>query len=539
MPFKFIPIVVSVIFLALLWTMPAAARASMVQPVWIDGHRYDAHLERNQRFVATEGEHYEGFFPDDPGSWVRISRLDKGWEGMAYAFGRMHTIGGGERPATFSFSQIEEPPQCGLDHLHGQALITPDSLIGPAMAQAVSANYDTLCADKVDGACLMLELELAFDKQFQDRFAKPKERAGAILNMVEGFYKDQFGIIFDTLSLTFLDSAQDGLFSNTTEAGDLLSDVRDKRAADSIGFLQSDQSIFHFISGRDFNGSTAGVAYVGTLCGGSGYASGVTNALSDNAVTALIVAHEIGHNLGASHDVTQRSECPQNEYIMSPNVGRNVSSFSSCSYESVTSKISSLGTVEQCFNFPADVSLLAANGNPAEVDQGATFQANFRIDYQDAALEKADRIAVGGVIGEGEGRLLGVSFNGNPCTLTGANADGFNCAGVSARTGLILSIEAEAGTLPTFNLLQNATLISNSGEVKDIQPWNNELMTQIALAEIEPIMPEEPGNGGTATETTNNSGSGSGSSNGGGGAVHWMWLLVGALAVASRRRLFK
>ncbi|WP_417513192.1 M12 family metallo-peptidase [Marinobacter sp.] len=543
MPFRFIPILVSLISFALLPAMSAAASAAMVQPVWIDGHSYEAQLERNQRFVATEGDHYEGHFPEDPDSWVRISRLDNGWEGMAYAFGRMHTIGGNEKPATFSFSRIEEPPQCGMDHLHGESLITPDSLIGPAMAQAVSANFDMLCADKVDGACLMLELELAFDKQFQDRFAKPKEQAGAIMNMVEGFYKDQFGIIFDTLSLTFLDNAQDGLFSTTTEAGDLLSDVREKRAAGRLGFLQSDRSIFHLISGRDFNGGTAGVAYVGTLCSGNGFASGVTNVLNSNVVTALIVAHEIGHNLGARHDGQdgEGAACQSGQFIMSPSVGSDVSSFSSCSYGSITNEISALSAVEQCFNFPADVSLSAFNGNPAEVDQEASFQANFQVNYEDAALEKADRMKVEGVIGEGEGRLVGVSLGSDACILTGPadKSDGFDCPEVAVKSGLLLSIQAEAGTSATFNLLQNATLISDSGEVKDILPQNNELMTRITLAAIEPITPEEPENEGTPPTTPDTQkNTSSRSDSGGGGAVNWAWLLMGVIAVAVRRRRF-
>lgn len=545
MSFKFIPAVVSVIYLALWAATPAVAKAGTVQPVWIDGHSYEAQLEPNQRLGATEGEHYEGYFPEDPDSWVRISHLDNGWEGMAYAFGRMHTIGGNEKPATFSFSRIEEPPQCGADHLHGESLITPESLVGPAMAQAVSANYETLCADKVDGTCLMLELELAFDKQFQDRYAKPKERAEAIMNMVEGFYKDQFGIIFDTLSLTFLNNAQDGLFSTTTEAGDLLSDVRDKRAAGSIDFLQSNRSIFHFISGRNFNGSTAGVAYVGTLCDGNGFASGVTNALDSNVVTALIVAHEIGHNLGARHDGQANSEgaaCQAGQFIMGPSVGSNVSSFSSCSNSSITNEISGLSAVEQCFNFPADVSLSAISGNPSEVDQKAPFQANFRVTYQDAGLEKADRITVSGVIEEDAGRLIGVSLGSDACTLTGPadKSDGFDCPEVAVTSGLLLSIQAEAGTSATFNLLQSATLISDNGEVKDILPQNNELMTLIALAEIEPFMPESPDNEGTQPPApaapTNGS---SRSDSGGGGAVNWAWLLMGMFALVSRRRLFR
>lgn len=265
MPFKFIPIVASVFFLVFFSSTPAIAKADTVQPIWIDGHSYEAYLDQNRRLDSTDGEHYQGYFPEDPSSWVRVSHLDSGWEGMAYAFGSMHTIGGGEKPATFSFSQIDEPLKCGADHPSSQSLITPDSLNSPAMARVVSANYDKLCDSKVDGACLMLKLELAFDKQFQDRFDKPEEQAGAILNMVEGFYKDQFGIIFDTLSLTFLNSTQDKLLSTTTNANQLLDNVTKKRIAGDIGFLQSKYSVFHFVSGRDFDGSTAGVAWTSTL----------------------------------------------------------------------------------------------------------------------------------------------------------------------------------------------------------------------------------------------------------------------------------
>lgn len=542
MPFKFIPIVISGFILLLTLSMPAAANDSLVKSIWIDGHGYDAVLEPNRQLRVTgssankslAGEHYKGHFPEDPDSWVRISRLDSGWEGLAYVFGRMHTLGGSsqsDQTTSFSFSQMEAP-ECGVDHIHSDSTITPDSLADMATMQAVSANYDILCADKVDGACLMMELELAFDLQFQSRFPEDHEsRAEAILNMVEGFYADQFGIVFDTLSLTFMDEE---LFDITTDSEILLEDITYKRGSRNVPFLESEQSIFHFVSGRNFAGSTAGLAWVGTVCSGSGYATGITNAFDSNATTAVVVAHEIGHNLGAGHDGSGTS-CDAGEHIMSPYVEASASSFSSCSFADISNRISELSAVEQCFNFPADAGILSVDGNPLEVAPGASFQANFNVDYRQAS-KSADGLTITGVIGESEGQLQGVSIDGNPCDLLDDTS--FNCTGVTARANLPLNINAVAGSTPTFTLLQKVTLASSTGEVKDIRPGNDSLLTEIAVAGSDMSEPDDTDGSGTSatprkTESdTSESGSSSG---GGGGAMHWLWLLLGITGAGIRR----
>ena len=537
MQFKFIQVVAAIITLMLLAVTPVAAETSMVRDILIDGHDYTAVLEENLRVDNARdsdlaGTHYKGHFPEDPDSWVRVSRLDSSWEGLAYVFGRMHAIGDAPRASrvtSFSSSQLEAP-QCGLDHLHGRTFITPQSLTGPAMAQAISASYDTLCATKVDGACLMLELELAFDWAFQDSFPTDYQgRAGAILNMVEGFYADQFGIVFDTLSLTFTGP---GVFDSTTDADTLLRDVTTQRENRSLPFVESERSIFHLISGRDFEGSTAGLAWVGTVCWANGYGSGITSADIEDSVTAVIVAHEIGHNLGANHDGAPPNEsCDAGVNIMSPYVVSSASHFSQCSDDAITSQISQLNAVEQCFNFPADAGLTAASGNPVEVQSQSSFQAHFDIAYRQAA-EPADSLAIAGSIGDQEGRLLGVSVGGIACTLLGPDSDAYDCGEIPPRTGLQLSVQALAGDRPTLSLLQNVSLVSNSGDVKDIRSVNDSVLIEIAVTANDSGATGDQGD----VEPSSGTPEATGSDSGGGGSIAWWWLVVAGWAAGLRRR---
>lgn len=79
-------------------------------------------------------------------------------------------------------------------------------------------------------------------------------------------------------------------------------------------------------------GSTLGVAYIGTACEpewASGVESFTTSILS---LMANTLAHELGHNLGMSHD-SKYCTCDQRYCIMAP-TQKHTDKFSNCSYDS-------------------------------------------------------------------------------------------------------------------------------------------------------------------------------------------------------------
>jgi len=107
--------------------------------------------------------------------------------------------------------------------------------------------------------------------------------------------------------------------ANEIDTGNLLltftSYMSSQRATIEATFTPAKLDHYQFLTHKDFDSSTVGLAYTYTMC---------TQSLSGNVVqadspstgyVASITAHEMGHNFGMDHDTT--SPCNVNS-IMSP-----------------------------------------------------------------------------------------------------------------------------------------------------------------------------------------------------------------------------
>ena len=67
----------------------------------------------------------------------------------------------------------------------------------------------------------------------------------------------------------------------------------------------------------DRSGGTAGLAWVGTMCGGSSSSVNEENKYGIWQYTAETVAHEMGHNLGSGHDGSgNAANCDKSAFVM-------------------------------------------------------------------------------------------------------------------------------------------------------------------------------------------------------------------------------
>lgn len=535
-----------------------AAIADVVDfPLTIGGITYQAELTKNTALAnrvsaqlgVDVGDHYFGTIASVPESWLRLSKVNAQWQGVASVYGALYVIAQPVAVTQFTAqaASVAAPAQaladfsdemggCGVAGHEAEG----EASIAMAMESFVAEEvaFSTFCANNVNGICILPEIEFAFDLAFQSLFgASAGAQAMAIINTAEGFYSrdrmemdgnNGMNMLFDAITVQFLTS---DLFSVTTNASSFLSDIRAKKANGQVPFIKNARALLHVVTGRDFDGGTVGIAFVNAMCNSNGFGSGTTSVVGSGVsqipLTAIVLAHELGHNLGANHDsVAPNTACPANTHIMSPAVNSSLSGFSDCSVAEMVSVVESVATPDLCFSYPADI-VISSPVIPANVNVGDSFSASYMASVADDGFQPVNRIRLEGTSTVGA-QFISVTANGNACALDsylGFGNRSYNCTVDNPPPGGVsVTMNAEVTGFEAQVTMINQAIVATANVVDIVSGNDSATNTMMVSGTI--TAPPPPAD----TNASSDSGSG-----GGGGSLGWP-VLLGLMGLFLRRQ---
>lgn len=490
-----------------------ASFAALSKFIQIDGASQEIVLEENTRLTLPDhaDRHYRGHLKAFPESWVSLSRIGGEWEGLVSHQQRLYLINQVADTATqastsrFTASALASDNldlgTCGVAHapILGSrtapaAALTPQALV----SKAISVNFSDYCDDTLDGVCLVADLSLMFDTKFRQAFPSDYDsRANTILNTLDTFYINELNISFKQLTVDFTHSST---FTSSEDPGDILEDMYEKRYDDrTTAFDPNKQSIFHLVTGRDFNydgdesvvGLAFGPDYSGypsfepILCDSGGAAVSTAQVVyngsqASSTLTALVVIHEVGHNFGAEHDAVPGlgASCTDTTAIMYPSLQDGMDHFSDCSKDTIAENISALNTVEACFSFPVDAGISASGSNATQVSAASSaLTLNFTVSLETANSQDSG-LQVTGRFTQGDGTFSSVSLAGSSCTLSNGNQT-YTCspADLGSSSALVVNLQTGTGNVG----ITHQVAPGSSSSLHDIDDDNDSTSSSIRL----------------------------------------------------------
>ncbi len=172
--------------------------------------------------------------------------------------------------------------------------------------------------------------------------ADTNAHVAGIVNAAEALFERQLGIRFqivkqyvygDIGALSIPETDPSRLlkaFSSSTENAAVM--------GLSVASFDDDVDLKHLFTGKDLDGTTVGIAYVGSVCYQPKFAYSLTQVTTGGGAPYYF-AHEIGHNLGARHDMVGFGAMS----VMSPNIMVG-SSFSQASLDQINEHLLHFGS---------------------------------------------------------------------------------------------------------------------------------------------------------------------------------------------------
>jgi hypothetical protein len=152
-----------------------------------------------------------------------------------------------------------------------------------------------------------------------------------VINAADAIFATDIGIRLTIAGQKTFSPAEPPISGVT--AGSVLESFRTRVLSDT--FLPRGD-VQHLFTGRKLSGMTIGLAYVATACTSNGEYSFAVSQRVNDALQPLLAAHEIAHNLSATHELVAGS-------IMNPSLTSTDSRFSANTLGEVSSFVNSAG----------------------------------------------------------------------------------------------------------------------------------------------------------------------------------------------------
>lgn len=317
------------------------------------GRRFSLALAGNDRVLqklsATQKVSLEsyrllrGSVAGSPGSWVRLTETPEGVEGAIWDGQELYAVTRYENIADLLTTPLNATPGqtvvYRLSDTHDALPADFCSLDAAAGTDKVSAldQYKSMVAEMQIGGVItpsitrQLDISLIADSAFQQADGSdPRAAMLARLNIVEGIFSEQVGLLILASDVRLIAPDSDPFTS--TKPTTLLEQLSSYRTANSA--VRS-RGLAHLMTGKDLDGTTAGIAYVRTVCEKERGVS-LSQRSYGTTISALVMAHELGHNFGASHDSEPGTPCASTPagFIMASSV-TGYGTFSQCSIDTM------------------------------------------------------------------------------------------------------------------------------------------------------------------------------------------------------------